>query len=112
MKNVTSIITVVGIFLTYYIFRSSLVQRRSNYLKSVEDLLKCVSYWFKNSYDDNSYNVNWKNPGFIVYKVNANIIDQIIIDSSVIFDGYFIERLVQFSQLVTKFNQFVDDHPL
>lgn len=75
---------------------------------AIQELLKTTEAWFSTSYPLDMEDESWKKIGKIVYKVDVNMLNSIIVDGGYILGNNIIKKLVQFVQLVTRFNQYVD----
>lgn len=103
-------ITALGVIIAWVVYRKSIVAKRKSYLIALGELLEIVGLWFGSSYPLDMENEGWKNPDYTVHKVDVGIVNAILNDGGYIFGEAIIKKLVQFVELVARFNQFIDAH--
>jgi len=100
----------ISISVAWFIYRHSLLLKRNNFIVAINEILETTGMWFGTSYPLDLEREEWGDSSYMVYKVDTAIINSIIVDGGYILGNDIVKRLVQFSQLVTRFNQYVDVH--
>lgn len=110
LQNMTPILTAIGIIIAWTTYRYNIISKRKSYLMAIDELLKTTGAWFNASYPLEMESDDWKTIWKIVYKVDVNVLNPIIVEGGHILGKDIVKKLVQFIQLVTRFNQYIDMH--